>query len=76
MWLGPPYMYRKMTLLALRREVRSLRCQRIGRRRLVARGDPAGEEPVLTQQSGQGDGSKPCARLPEKLAARASAELT
>ena len=76
MWLGPPYMYRKMTIFAL-----AAWCGFFGASGLTNLRDAVGgaslrREEIVAEQGGEGHAGEAAAGLPEELAPRAAAEVT
>ena len=74
-WLGPPYMNRKMTLLALAGSGGALGASGFTNGVAPVSGNGlAGKEAVGLQEARQRHRAKPAADLPEKLAPGAAAE--
>ncbi len=73
MWLGPPYMNRKMTLFAFGAKCGGLGASGLANRRGTGRGGAA-EEAVASQHRRQRCGAEAGAGLPEELAPGAAAE--
>ena len=79
MWLGPPYIKRKITLLA-----RGGKMRRPGRQRIfpfpcsraVGRHGLLVQKAVVAQHAGQCHSGEPATRLPEEFTSSAAAELT